>query len=254
MTRTALVAVVLAMGASARAQDLKALAQALKTSVVVLETDEAFGEPTGIGTGFFISPEGRIATNHHVIEGAQAIVARTHDRRRIRVEAVVATDEENDLAILRAEPGAYVPLALGESSSVESGERVVVLGNPLGLDFTLSEGIVSAVRAANELKEDGLDLPHVQISAPISFGSSGSPVLNLSGEVIGVVASGYMSSQNLNFAVPVDFLRALSEVADRNPEGSRLPTRWVLAARNLGISAAFFLAILWGVRRFQRRR
>jgi S1-C subfamily serine protease len=239
--------------AMANAQDLKALAQALKASVVVLETNEVLGEATGGGTGFFISSGGRIATNYHVIDDAQSIVARTYDGKRIRVEAVVATDEGNDLAILRAEPGAYVPLPLGESSSVESGERVVVLGNPLGLDFTLSEGIVSAVRAAGELKDRGLDVPHVQISAPISFGSSGSPVLNLSGQVIGIVASGYIDSQNLNFAVPVDFLSELQRAADRNPEESLLPSRWALMSRNLGISTAFFLLMLWGFRRYNRR-
>lgn len=235
------------------AQELTKLAETLQASVVVLEVDEIAGSPSSSGTGFFISGDGLIATNHHVIEGAQTIRARSYDRRAYRVEAIVAVDEVNDLAILRAEPGEYRPLPLGDSSSVETGDRVVVLGNPLGLDFTLSEGIISAVRAAGELEDHGLQVAHLQISAPISFGSSGSPVMNTSGKVVGVVASGFVDAQNLNFAVPVDLLRDLERAADRNPQGSALPSPWSRRLRNLGISMAFFLLLFWVYKRASRR-
>lgn len=221
--------------------DLKEIARRLQDSVVVLEVDMVGDTPTSTGTGFFISPEGYIATNHHVIEGAHSIVARTHGEAKYRIDAILADDEENDLAILRAEKGNYVPLALGHSSQVEVGDRVVVLGNPLGLDFTLSEGIVSAIRGRDELKDPAM--PHVQISAPISHGSSGSPVVNRSGEVVGIVASGFLGSQNLNFAVPVDLLRGLLKTADRDPRGTPLGTRWTVTARNVGLSLVFFVAV-----------
>ncbi len=239
--------------ASQASPELTELAEKLQASVVVLEVDAVFGDPTSTGTGFFISKDGQIATNHHVIEGARSIVARAHDGRTVRVEAIVATDEENDLAVIRVEAGEYVPLTLGHSSSIETGERVVVLGNPLGLDFTLSEGIVSAVRDAGELDDRGLEVPHLQISAPISFGSSGSPVVDLSGEVIGVVASGFDDSMNLNFAVPVDILVELQKVANRNPQGTVLPSPWTAGLRNLGLSVVFFLVVLWFFRRSSAR-
>ncbi len=243
----------LAVASSIQAQELTELARKLQSSVVVLEVNEVLGEPTSTGTGFFISADGQIATNHHVIEGARSIVARTHDNKTFRVEAIVAVDEENDLAVIRAEPGNYVPLALEHSSTVETGERVVVLGNPLGLDFTLTEGIVSAVRDAGELNEPGLDVPHLQISAPISSGSSGSPVVNLSGEVVGVVVSGFIHSQNLNFAVPVALLKDLEAVAARNPEGTPLAAQWTTGLRNLALSVVFFVLLFWFVRRWTRR-
>jgi len=234
---------VLAAASNLHAQELTELAQRLQKSVVVIEVDPVFGDPTSTGTGFFISSDGQIATNYHVVEGAGSLSARTYQGKTIRVEAIVATDETNDLAVIRAETGEYLPLTLGRSSSIETGERVVVLGNPLGLDFTLSEGIVSAVRGAEDLKDRGLDVPHLQISAPISFGSSGSPVMNLSGEVIGVVAQGFDASLNLNFAVPVDLLSDLQAIANRNPEGSILASPRTRGLRNLGISAVFFLLV-----------
>lgn len=239
--------VVAAAPSPAQDQDLTALAQTLRASVVVLEVNDAFGSPSGSGTGFFVSTDAMIATNYHVIEGAGTIVARTQDGRRYRVETVLAVDEENDLAVIRAEPGRYVPLPLGRSSEVKAGERVVVFGNPLGLDFTLSEGIVSAVRGRGELGDRELDVAHLQISAPISFGSSGSPVMNLAGEVVGVVSSGYVAAQNLNFAVPSELLRDLLTIATRNPDGEPIsPT--TSRARNLALSAGFFLALFVGYR------
>ena len=243
----------LAAAPNLQAQELTALAQRLQKSVVVIEVDAVLGDPTSTGTGFFISSDGQIATNYHVIEGAGSLSARTYEGKTVRVEAIVATDEKNDLAVIRAEAGEYRPLTLGRSSSIQTGERVVVLGNPLGLDFTLSEGIVSAVRGAEDLKDRGLDVPHLQISAPISFGSSGSPVMDLAGEVVGVVVSGFDASLNLNFAVPVDRLSDLQKVANRNPEGSVLPSPWTEGLRNLGISAVFFLFVYFLFKRSSAR-
>lgn len=219
--------------------ELTELGDRLRASVVVLEVDEVLGQPTVAGTGFFVSSQGLIATNHHVIRGARAVMARTSDGRRFRIEAVVAADRANDLALIRAEPGTYPPLPLGDSSVVKAGEPVVVLGSPLGLDFTLSEGIVSAVRKAGEVKGRGPEGAHLQISAPISFGSSGSPVMNLAGEVVGVVTSGYVTAQNLNFAVPSDLLAQLLRSAAENPQPRQLARSSLV--RNLIISAVVFV-------------
>ena len=240
--------------ATGQAQELVELAKTLQASVVVLEVDAALGEPRSTGTGFFVTRGGEIVTNYHVIQGAQSISARTHEDVRIAIDSVLAIDEENDLALLLAEPGDYIPLRLARSSTVETGSRVVVLGNPLGLDFTLSEGIISAVRGAQERRESGPKVPHLQISAPISFGSSGSPVMTLSGDVVGVVVSGFVDAQNLNFAIPVSALKELQELAAQNPDGVALPSPWIKTGINLGISFVFFGMVVWFFRRMSPRR
>jgi S1-C subfamily serine protease len=219
----------------------------LRASVVVLEIDEVLGEPESIGTGFFISSDGLVATNAHVVGTARTISARFHDGLQVRVESVVALDRGNDLAIVQVEPGEYSTLELGASASVVPGERIVVLGNPLGLDFTLSEGIVSAVREAGQLGGRGPQGEHLQISAPISFGSSGSPVLNLQGRVVGIVSSGYVAAQNLNFAIPVDLLKNLMANADDEVQPRMLKARSPIIP--LVISAVFFV-LLFAVFKF----
>lgn len=111
-------------------------------------------------------------------------------------------DEKNDIALLRV-VGAEAPsLPLGDSQKVAVGDEVYVAGNPEGLEGTFSEGIVSAIRGTRLL----------QITAPISPGSSGGPVMNQRGEVIGFAAGGREKGQNLNFAIPVSFLSALIEL------------------------------------------
>jgi len=229
--------------------ELPELAAILKESVVVLEVDRGvYG--SGNGTGFFISSNGTIATNAHVVESARRIVARTHDDTQIDILTVLAVDNKNDLALVQAAPGHYSPLRIGESSSVRTGEEIVILGNPLGLDFTLSSGIVSAVRGANALNGAGPEVPHLQITAPISFGSSGSPVLTLSGAVVGVVISGYVAAQNLNFAIPSERLMELQAASAASPAEKKLSSG--ISLLPLAISAVFFAVLGFIYFRFLR--
>ncbi|MCY3724104.1 MAG: trypsin-like peptidase domain-containing protein [Candidatus Poribacteria bacterium] len=161
-----------------------------------------------IGSGFFIDI-GYVATNYHVIKGQQQLYVKSvGDQRRYTFEKIVVIDEKHDLAILRVSGPNPPILDLENSDEIEIGETIYTVGNPIGLEGTVSRGIVSSIR-------DFGRGTRIQIDAPTSPGNSGGPVLNEEGKVIGISASGYQEAhtQNLNFAVPSNYLRTLlSEV------------------------------------------
>jgi hypothetical protein len=175
--------------------------KALPAVVTVTAQDEDGGK-IATGSGFFIEPD-TVVTNVHVIAGAADLYVTLSDKRRIKVSAVRATDSKRDLALLRCTVTPAPPslsLAPG-SEKLETGETVVAAGSPLGLEGSITSGIVSAVR-----EEDGIRV--VQVTAPISPGSSGGPLLNARGEVIGVNSFTASRGQNVNFAY------ASSHIAD----------------------------------------
>jgi hypothetical protein len=167
-------------------------------SIVRIETGSGM-----IGTGFVVWPDGRIATNLHIIAGAQQAKITLHDKRVFTDIEVLAADRRHDLAILRIPAKDLPTLPSGDSNVLKAGDRIVAIGNPLGLETTVSDGLISAVREINP----GLRL--LQISAPISPGSSGGPLFNERGEVVGVTTLFSAEGQNLNFAVPVEYLKPL---------------------------------------------
>ncbi|MFL5385487.1 MAG: S1C family serine protease [Longimicrobiaceae bacterium] len=193
----------LTLAAPAAAQpDVVAITRRASPAVVTLHAYNSTGRRMSLGSGFFLS-DGRIATNRHVVEGATRMQVTSSDERPIgSAEYAEAVGRNADLAILPriGSPPATLTLA---TRLPEPGEGVVVIGAPEGLSNTVSTGIVSAIRRLN-----GRTL--VQISAPISHGSSGGPVLNMRGEVIGVSVSVLSEGQNLNFAVPATELVTLS--------------------------------------------
>jgi hypothetical protein len=157
-----------------------------------------------LGTGFIVWGDGRIATNLHVI--AQADKSTTvvmPDGREFQNVVVMAADAERDLAVIRVDAQGLNALKLGDSKAVKPGEAVVAIGHPLGLGNTVSNGLISAVR------ELGPELTLLQISAPIAPGSSGGPLFNDRGEVIGIATLYATEGQNLNFAVPISYLKPL---------------------------------------------
>lgn len=162
-----------------------------------------------VGTGFVIDASGVIATNLHVVVGASDIKVRLLDGTTLTVARIVAVDRHHDLALLDVDPRSPMPvLRLGDSDKVSAGDPVVAIGNPLGvLDYTVSDGLISSVRAIPT--PDGTELTLLQISAPISQGSSGGPLFNSFGEVIGVATAIFNEGQNLNFGVPSNYVRAL---------------------------------------------
>jgi tetratricopeptide (TPR) repeat protein len=186
------------------AQDLLPdLVRRIKPSAVAIETFDARGEQLSRGSGFFIDSD-RVVTNRHVIENAYRAEVHSFNGYVYPVKGVVAVDAEGDLAVLRIEapPGQVRSLSLDRTSPQE-GESVVVIGNPFGLEGSVTNGIVSAVR----------DIPTfgriIQITAPISPGSSGSPVVNMRGQVIGVATLQITGGQSINFAIPSERISQL---------------------------------------------
>ncbi|MGH7362437.1 MAG: S1C family serine protease [Candidatus Methylomirabilales bacterium] len=168
----------------------------------MLVMEDAHGQPFSLGSGFFVS-EDIVATNFHVIEGAAKGYAKVVGQKaKYDIAGVVGLDRQHDLALLKL-TGARAPsLPLGDSRQVAVGDDVYAIGNPRGLEGTFSQGIVSAIR---QLRSDTL----LQITAPVSPGSSGGPVLNSQGKAIGVAVATFKDGQNLNFAVPIHYLTAL---------------------------------------------
>jgi len=171
-----------------------------------------------LGTGFFVRSTGLLLTNFHVVEGTELVGVRIPGTNEVLwAKKATGFDPDNDLVLLEVETGETRPVSLGDSDKARVGEEIVVVGNPEGLEQTISNGLLSGIR---EL--DGRRL--FQISAPISEGSSGSPVFNNRGEVIAVVVSSIESGQNLNFAIPINYVKPLlSRTAEE--EISALPKR-----------------------------
>jgi uncharacterized protein YecT (DUF1311 family) len=165
-------------------------------------------KPIGTGTGFTIDETGTLVTNAHVIENAKRILVRRDKFSFFEVERVLAVDPLVDLALLKVRCERIAYLKLENSIYVGQGDRVLVYDSPLGLEGTLSEGIVSAVR------REGSD-EILQIPAAISPGSSGSPVFNTKGQVVGIAVARIEGGQSLNFAIPSSSLKSLFEAAGR---------------------------------------
>ena len=172
-------------------------------ATVILVMEGANGQALSVGSGFFVQPN-QIATNFHVVEGAARGTARVVGQKtKYTVEGFTAVDEKHDLAILHVPDAGVQPLSLGDSDAVVVGDICYVAGNPKGfLEGTFSQGIISSIRF------EGME-KLIQLTAPISSGSSGGPVLNDKSEVIGAAVAQIKDGQNLNFAIPSNFLDAM---------------------------------------------
>lgn len=167
-------------------------------SVVMIEITEN-NKVISIGTGFFIDSSGIIVTNYHVVsdwfEGSDKIaIAKLENGAFIILDGLIAIDKDNDIALVKAKVKNVPTVHINRQARAKKGDDVYVIGSPLGLDASLSEGIISNIRTEMEV---------IQITAPISPGSSGSPVYNSRGEVIGIATFQAKTGQNLNFAVPM---------------------------------------------------
>ena len=182
---------------------LPELVRRIKPSAVAIETFDSRGEKLSRGSGFFVEVD-RIVTNRHVLEGAYRAEVHSSTGAVFPVRGILAVDAEGDLALLKIDApiNQIKPLSLDKTSPQE-GESVVVIGNPLGLEGSVTNGIVSAVR----------DIPTfgriIQITAPISSGSSGSPVVNMQGQVIGIATLQITGGQSVNFAIPSERISQL---------------------------------------------
>lgn len=178
---------------------------------VVTVTAYAGGEAASYGSGFMFEPDGVIATSLHVVSGADSVSVELEDGVVYDDVRVLGHDKRRDIVILKIPVKNRASLAVGSDTDMEVGDRVYVMGNPLGLSKTFSDGLLSAKR----VEADDVTL---QITAPISEGSSGGPVLNARGEVIGIAASFYVDGQNLNMAIPARYAKDLAHTgADAVP-------------------------------------
>lgn len=180
---------------------VRGIAAAAKSGVATVHT-YANDKEIAFGTGFFIREDGVLVTNLHVVEGGDSVSVETESGEIYDNVYVLSRDDRRDLILLQI-PVSGVPfLDIADDRHTEVGDTVYVIGNPLGLKGTFSDGLLSARRLENGVS-------YLQISAPISQGSSGGPVLNSAGQVIGVSTLTYVDGQNLNLAIPARYASGL---------------------------------------------
>jgi hypothetical protein len=170
-------------------------------STVLIVVEDKNGQVQSLGSGFLVAPN-IIATNYHVIENSYSgYVKLVNEDDLYEIDGVVGYNAKYDLALIKVSNNLGSPLTL-KQSSVDIGQKIFAIGNPLGLEGTISDGIISGLRDF-----EGVSL--LQISAPISPGNSGGPVVDANGKLVGVATSTFEEGQNLNFAVPVKYLKEL---------------------------------------------
>ena len=183
------------------------IAARFSSAVFYIEIYDAYDEPLGSGSGFFIDPSGIAVTNFHVMDGARRAIAKTTDGKEYDIPGIYSYSEENDVAIIKVDGSDFPTLEMGDSGSIVAGQTVFAIGSPLGLENSISQGIISNVNRVLD------DQTFIQMTAPISPGSSGGALLDASGSVIGIT-SGYMpfeyDAQNLNLAVPINIVKGMS--------------------------------------------
>ena len=180
----------------------------------------------GQGTGFVIERSGYILTNHHVVDNAETIKVRLADEREFAAH-LVGLDERTDLAVIKIDAPGPLPVApLGDSDAVEIGEWVVAIGNPFGLDHTVTAGIVSA-KERRDVRPGGATTgfyDFIQTDASINAGNSGGPLINIRGEVIGINTAMNAQAQGIAFAIPINMAKA---IVPQLIEHGRAPRSWL---------------------------
>ena len=177
------------------------IAKLVSPSVIYIEVSNSYGIPIASGSGFIIDSTGKIATNYHLIKDAYSAKVKTYDGKTYDVSKVCAYDTTHDLALLKIDATGLQPAILGDSDNVGIGDKIYTISNPLGLNDTMSDGLIST-------KSQEIDgATYIQISAPISSGSSGGVLLNDQAEVIGITTTGINDGQNLDYAIPINLLK-----------------------------------------------
>src|ERR1039457_1396862 len=177
------------------------IARKVSPSVVVIEGKTDSGDV--LGSGFVISKDGKIVTNLHVIREMKAATVELANSKVFDSFSILATDERRDLAIIKIAGFGLPVLDLGDSDALVVGEPVVVVGSPKGLEGTVTAGILSSVRDSG----DGFKV--LQTDAAVNPGNSGGPLVNSKGQAIGVVSFKLRSTEGLNFAIPINYIRGL---------------------------------------------
>ena len=165
----------------------------------------------GQGSGFILSKDGRILTNYHVIENTQNVEVTTSDKHTYKAQ-IILQDRAHDMALLQINANNLTPSVLSESSDLQVGQNVYAIGNPFGLNGTMTTGIISSIRSVQEPQGATIDKA-LQTDAAINPGNSGGPLLNSRGEVIGmntlIATGGAEQNSGIGFAIPVDTIKAV---------------------------------------------
>lgn len=183
-------------------------------------------ERMGLGSGFIISEDGYVLTNNHVVEGATSVLVRMSDRREFDAE-IIGTDPRSDLALLRIDAEDLPMLTLANSDNLEVGEWVLAIGSPFGLDYSVSQGIVSAKGRSLPTERNENYVPFIQTDVAINPGNSGGPLFNLAGEVVGVNSQIFTRSGGsigLSFAIPASVAR---NVVEQLKEDGKVTRGWL---------------------------
>ncbi|MGO4220845.1 DegQ family serine endoprotease [Lysobacter sp. TAF61] len=170
------------------------------------------GGGTSMGSGFVISADGYVMTNHHVVEGADTVKVKLSDRREFTAK-VVGSDEQSDVALLKIDAKGLPFLRMANASSTKAGQWVIAIGSPFGLDHSVTAGIVSAVGRSNPYANQRY-VPFIQTDVAINQGNSGGPLLNTSGEVVGINSQIFSNSggyMGVSFAIPIDVAMGAAE-------------------------------------------
>jgi S1-C subfamily serine protease len=176
--------------------------QLVSPSVVFIGNINYTGLIVSHGTGFIVRENGIIVTNYHVIAHANNLLVKLIDGEKYGVDGIVFMDIERDIAILKISANNLPTVTIGETENLEVGTQTVAIGNPLGLEYTVSNGIISQIRST-------IDFSVIQITTPITFGSSGGPLLNMYGEVIGITTAIFEGNGSIGFAIPMHHLKIL---------------------------------------------
>jgi AcrR family transcriptional regulator len=199
------------------------------------------GQEISLGSGFFIRQDGVLVTNLHVVAGADSVSIEIHGGEIYDNVYTLSVDERRDLILLQIPASKLFTLGIADDRSLEVGDPVYVIGNPLGLEGTFSDGMLSAKRV-----EDGV--AYLQVTAPISTGSSGGPVLNSAGQAVGVTTLTYAQGQNLNMAIPArhasDLLALAGEATPFETMAASLNSVESVAAEDRSTQSAVLLELL----------
>ena len=194
---------------------------------------------TSMGSGFIISPDGYVLTNHHVVDGADEVTVKLSDRREL-VAKVIGSDQQYDVALLKIEAKNLPSIRLGDSNTLKPGQWVVAIGSPFGLDHSVTAGIVSATGRSNPYAEQRY-VPFIQTDVAINQGNSGGPLLNTRGEVVGInsqifsASGGYMG---ISFAIPIDLAMSAVEQLKATGKVSRGQLGVQVGALTTGLAEA----------------
>ncbi|WP_407306618.1 cell wall-binding repeat-containing protein [Desulfosporosinus sp. SB140] len=192
------------------------IAKKLSPSIVHIEASDSNGIPIASGSGYIVDATGKIATNYHIIKGSNSVKVQTNDGKVYDVSKVLAYDSTQDLALLKIDATGLQPVILGDSDEIGTGDKIYTIGNLSGNDNTMSDGIIST---KSELLNGG---SYIQISAPVSAGTSGGVLVNERAEVIGTTTTDITDGQNLYLSVPINKLKPML-TQDINQTLSQLP-------------------------------